>query len=165
MCIDNLPAVGSLGVSGLNISWEAPFSLRDDPITYCIAVMSSSPFHVLFSQCGINNTQLTIPSPPPQDIACKTYEITVIPVNSQGNGTTTSIHGSFLLNGTHSSINRSHAVIPEVENFLLLDPGTDPCYCSSLFFYELILVHNELAITIIYVIFYSLFQCVMSVLH
>ena len=82
----------------MNISWEAPFSLRDDPITYCFVMVDSSNI-VIFSQCGIVNTLLTIPSLPPEDIACKTYEITVTPVNTQGNGTATSIHINFKASG------------------------------------------------------------------
>lgn len=72
-------------------------------------MVDSSSSAISFSQCGIVNTLLTIPSPPPEDIACKAYEITVIPVNTQGNGTATSIHTNFITSDQNGSLEVNRA--------------------------------------------------------
>ena len=85
---------------GGNVSWTAPFSLRDDLITYCVKVTGSDS--EVFSQCNITDTTLRIPPEAlfSQDIACNLYRVTVISSNSLGNGTASSVVLSLQARGT-----------------------------------------------------------------
>ncbi len=96
-----LSAVGSLNVgseneSTVSLRWTAPFTLdisfREDDITYCVDVVSSTSLH---SECGINVTEFTYPLPPRS--WCDEYNFTVTPVNLVGNGTRESVDYSQVL--------------------------------------------------------------------
>ena len=90
--------MGSLGittsVSTLSLTWEPPFTLDlsgDSDITgYCVDVINSTSSVILYSQCGINETEFGYPVPP--NTGCTVYHFTITPVNivGRGEGSTTS---------------------------------------------------------------------------
>ena len=91
-----LSAVGSLMLtvqnSMISLNWTAPFTLDipgDPDITYCVGVVYSTSSSTLHSQCGITETEYEYPIPP--DSACHDHMVTVTPVNSAGNGTSSTL--------------------------------------------------------------------------
>ena len=80
----------------ITIMWEAPFTLDltnvDPDITYCVNVMDTFS-NTLYSQCGIDITNVTIPLN--ADLMCQASGYTITPVNPAGNGSV----ATDLLNG------------------------------------------------------------------
>ncbi len=96
-----LPAVGSLTAtpipldSIISLTWTPPFSLDipgvDPDITcYCVGVVNSTSSLVIYSQCGITDTQYNY-TVSPRSTRCDIYTFTVTPVNIVGNGTSASV--------------------------------------------------------------------------
>ena len=92
LCVGLLAAVGNLTLSVqdsmLLATWTAPFTLTievgEDDISYCIDIINITSSSSLFSQCGINATQISLSLS--LDDVCHVYRITVTPVNVVGRG-------------------------------------------------------------------------------
>ena len=92
-CAGLLAAVGDLTLSVQDtetfVNWTAPFTLdisneEDDISGYCIDVINITSSSSLFSQCGINTTQISLPLS--LDDACHVNRVTVSPENVVGRG-------------------------------------------------------------------------------
>lgn len=107
--IGTLPAVEALTIfwssrnSTIFLDWDTPFTLdiRDvdpDISGYCVSVVNSTSSAVLHSECGINRTEYTYPTPP--DSGCHDHVITVTPMNVVGRGKQNTILYSEAISGS-----------------------------------------------------------------
>ena len=116
-----LGAVGNLTLnvqdSGVFVNWTAPFTLdisnmEDDISGYCIDIINFNTSSTLFSECGINTTEISLTLT--LDV-CHTYMITVTPENVVGRGDGKSLTHSETCVGTTSD-STDNKVIKATDN-------------------------------------------------